>query len=290
MLFACSVAVSQVPQGYLNDTGSPAYSITVPVENGYIDVSNGNLHLEFPLSSPPQRGALSVNERLVYDSRIWMFSPFGTYGSYHWWPYNVYGASQTSGGWRFVQSNEVGTVSSTTGNSTSTQCPYPMDDQNLTTTTSSIIWTDPNGTVHPFNASFIYTENDCSFPYNPVYSQSVSPGPAADGSGYSVKDDGSGNPLVIDGDGTQVYPQIIDRYGNYLSQDSSGNLIDDTGRTPVIVTQSGNTTYYDVLAPNGPINNNGTRVRYTVVTAPVPVETAFLRAMSTSGRQTITHY
>ncbi len=51
--------------------------------------------------------------------------------------------------------------------------------------------------------------------------------------------------------------------------------MDDTGRVPVIVTQSGNVTYYDVLAPNGPINNNGTRVRYTVTTASVPVQTLF---------------
>lgn len=269
------MAFGQLSQSYLNDTGSPAYSVTIPVENGYIDVSNGNLHLEFPIASAPQRGSLTLNERLVYDSRIWMFSPFGTQGSYHWWPYNVYGASTTAGGWRFVQGNEVGTVSSTTGTSNSTPCPYPMEDQNITTTSSSIVWTDPNGTVHPFNAYFNSTENDCSFPYNPVYSQTLVPGPAADGSGYYVEDDGSGQPLVIDNNGTQVYPQIIDRYGNYWSTDANGNLIDDTGRIPVIVTQNGNTTYYDVLAPNGPISNNGTRVRYTVVTAPVAVQTTF---------------
>ena len=87
VVIAASAAVqAQVSQSYLNDTGSTAYGIQVPVENGYIDISNGNLHLEFPMASQPQRGALTLNERLVYDSRIWMFSSFGTHGSYHWWP------------------------------------------------------------------------------------------------------------------------------------------------------------------------------------------------------------
>ncbi len=172
-LFALSsyAALGQNSQSYLNDIANPAYSITVPVENGYIDLSNGNLHLEFPLATHPQRGALRLNESLVYDSRIWMFSPFGSNGSYHWWPYNVPGASQTSGGWRFVQGNETGAYSSTYGVSTSTPCPYPMSDYNLTTTTSSLIWTDPNGTAHPFNAYINSIENDCAYPYNPVNSR-----------------------------------------------------------------------------------------------------------------------
>jgi RHS repeat-associated protein len=51
--------------------------------------------------------------------------------------------------------------------------------------------------------------------------------------------------------------------------------MDTRGLVPVIKTQNGNVTYYDVLAPNGPINNNGTRVRYTVTSATVPVATNF---------------
>lgn len=76
-----------------------------------------------------------------------------------------------------------------------------------------------------------------------------------------------------------MYPQVIDRYGNYWSSDANGNLIDDTGRVPVIVTPNANgnsnVTWYDVLSPNGPIQNNGTRVRYIVTTAPILVGTGF---------------
>jgi RHS repeat-associated protein len=273
-LLFTSTANSQNSQSYLNDTGGTPYGINIPVESGFINVSNGNLHLEFPFASPPQRGALSVNERLVYDSRIWMFSPFGTHGSYHWWPYNVYGSSQLAGGWRFITGGETGVVGYTVISTNQSECPGEPDQGLLVSSSSANpIWTDPNGTSHPFNA-VLYQQDTTACP-NGAFTQSLIPGTATDGSGYSIKDDGNGNPLVIDNNGMQVYPQIIDRYGNYLTTDANGNLIDDTGRVPVVVTQSGNITYYDVLAPNGPINNNGTRVRYTVTTAQVPVSTDF---------------
>ncbi len=115
---------------------------------------------------------------------------------------------------------------------------------------------------------------------DPPPANQTSFGWASDGSGYEILLSGRDNQQassvrVIDSNGTQVYPQVIDRYGNYWSSDANGNLIDDVGRTPVITTVSGNVTYYDVLAPNGPINNNGTRVRYTVTTAPITISTHF---------------
>jgi YD repeat-containing protein len=236
MAFSGAVMCAQISQSYLNDTGSTSYGIDIPVENGFINLSNGNLHLEFPFASHPQRGGLTLNESLVYDSRIWMFSPFGS--SYHWWPYNVRGGSTTSGGWRFVAGPEPGEL----------LCSgYPL----------VCTWVDPGGTLHAFSGST---------------------GFASDGSGYSITSNNNGSFNIYDSQGSEVYPQVIDRYGNYWSYDSNGNLIDDTGRTPVIVTQNGNVTYYDVLAPNGPINNNGLRVRYTVTVAPIPVATNFAQS------------
>lgn len=270
LVLACTAAFGQTSQGYLNDLGNTPYGVNIPVENGFINISNGNLHLEFPIANPPQRGALSVNERIVYDSRIWMFSPFGTHGSYHWWPYNVNaaGGTNSSGGWRFVKGNEIGTISSISVSFYSYTC-NPDDNAQSTNEVDQIIWTDSSGTAHPLNASINYSYDACQG----TSSQNVSPGTATDGSGYSATDDGNGNPVVSDNSGTQVYPQVIDRYGNYLS--GSGDLVDDTGRVPVLTTQNGNVTYYDVLVQNGPINNNGLRARYTVTTAPVPVATNF---------------
>jgi hypothetical protein len=184
-------ALSQNSQSYLNDLGTTPYGVNIPVENGFINISNGNLHLEFPLATHPQRGALSLGEKIVYDSRIWMFSPFGTNGSYHWWPYNIPGSdsSTNSGGWRFVQGNEIGTISYVGVSSSSTPCPSdpnsptPGGGGASSSGTDSISWTEPNGTVHPFNATLSYYEDDCN---QIPYTQTISPGSAIDGSGYSV--------------------------------------------------------------------------------------------------------
>jgi len=97
---------------------------------------------------------------------------------------------------------------------------------------------------------------------------------ANDSSGYSIylsgdDQDPPENIVVLDNGGNQVYPSVIDRYGNYWSMDSNGNLVDDLGRTPVIATQNDNVTYYDVLTVGG------ARARYTVTYASVQMHTAF---------------
>jgi RHS repeat-associated protein len=258
-------------QDYVYATGNPMFAVNIPVENGFINVANGNLHLEIPLATHKQRGALSLNEKLVYDSRIWMI---GHYSNYYWWPTNVPNTSQDQGGWRFVTGAETGTLSYTmSSSSTQGTCQSagggPQGTQN--NYVYIINWADPSGTNHIFNAYLIDDENTCGYPIQ----RSIEGGFATDGSGYQVRSDQDGNPIVLDNNGTQVYPQVIDRNGNYWSSDANGNLIDDVGRTPVIVTKNGNVTYYDVLAANGPINNNGMRVRYTVTTAPISISTAF---------------
>lgn len=280
-LFAFCLIASRLvlaQNNYLNIVGSPSFNVQFPVENGFINIANGNLHLEFPLATHKQRGALQLNERLVYDSRIWMI---GHYSNYYWWPNNIPNTPNTQGGWRFVTGNETGSLAtvSSTSQVVSDGCPVPPYNGQDVIMTYTMAWNDPSGTLHTFTGSYVTEQNDC----NGTYTQHVNSGAATDASGYQLQDDGNGNPVVVDNDGTQVYPQVIDRFGNYWSADSNGNLIDDLGRTPVIVTKNGNVTYYDVLAPNGPINNNGTRVRYTVTTAPVQIQTSFQQPLDSGG-------
>jgi RHS repeat-associated protein len=207
----------------------------------------------------------------------------GHYSNYYWWPTGVYGAPYTQDGWRFVTGNDVGSGVTWGGGLTtviSDGCPVPpYYGQHTQTTSQSPIWTDPTGTTHTFNATLVTDQDDCTG----SYSYHINAGYATDASGYSLTEGSNGLEVISDNNGNQVYPQVIDRYGNYWSSDSSGNLIDDTGRTPVIKTVSGNVTYYDVLAPNGTINNNGLRVRYTVTTAPVQVQTYFHQPLDSGG-------
>jgi hypothetical protein len=50
--FLCPAAA----QNYLTSTGSPSFSAPEPVELGFADASNGNLHLTIPLGTYSQRG------------------------------------------------------------------------------------------------------------------------------------------------------------------------------------------------------------------------------------------
>ncbi|MGO4210714.1 hypothetical protein AB4043_07780 [Terriglobus sp. YAF25] len=274
-IYLCLVAGYSFAQDYIYATGNPAFAVNIPVENGFINITNGNLHMEFPLATHKQRGALQLDERLVYDSRIWRILPptsvNGINLNYGFYPSNIPNAPDLQGGWRFVTGAETGTLVYTLAYpSTSYACAGGMGGAQ-TTTVYNVSWSDPSGTVRDFGSARAIIQDDCAG----TYMDTIGPNYASDASGYLLKADANGNPLILDNNGNQVYPQVIDRFGNYWSSDANGNLIDDVGRTPVIVTKNGSVTYYDVLAPNGPISNNGTRVRYTVTTSPVDIFTRF---------------
>src|SRR5690348_1714066 len=73
LLFLVGVLCHPVAaQNYLTMTGTPSFSAPEPVEYGFTETANGNLHLEFPLGSFPQRGSKEpYSLRLLYDSHIW---------------------------------------------------------------------------------------------------------------------------------------------------------------------------------------------------------------------------
>lgn len=278
LAFRSNVANAQT---YISAVGNPSFGINLPVPNGYINIANGNLHLEIPLATLKQRGALQLNERLVYDSRIWEIVQ---YNNYYWWPLNV---PNSQAGWRFVKGNETGTIA-TTSQISNTSCWTGIFNQPYTITTSYYSWTDPNGTVHTFDANSAKTivPTNCPGTQGGTFTTAAS-GYATDASGYfetlTTNASGTVSITVKDSGGTQVYPQVIDRFGNFWANDSNNNLVDDLGRTPVLTTVSGNTTYYDVLAPNGMVSNGVSRIRYTVTMAQIPINTAF-------GQSAVTEY
>lgn len=255
-------------QGYLYATGNPSFSSQIPVQNGFIDLNNGNLHIELSLVSHPQRGSLPLNERLVYDSRIWQIVDNGTQS---WQPTNV---PNSSGGWRFTTGLETGTTS------------YAEDDESYDTGEACQIghlmeydvteswsnftqfqWTDPQGTSHMFpvetSMPIVMCNGDNS------HTKTSGSGYALDSSGYYLVVSQYTNMTIYGPNGNEVYPQVQDSNGNYFSSDPNGNLIDTQGNTPVLVSTSGNQTYYDVLG------TGGTRNRYTATWGTIPFSTNF---------------
>lgn len=256
-------------QGYLYATGSPSFSSQIPVQNGFIDLNNGNLHIELSLVSRPQRGSLRLNERLVYDSRIWKIVNNGTQS---WQPTNVPGSA---GGWRFTTGLETGTIgyngdeeSYDTGEECQVGHRQEYDVTETWTVFSQFTWTDPQGTTHMFpvetSQPIVMCNGDDS------HTKANGTGYALDSSGYYLVVSQYSNMTIYDSKGNQVYPQIQDTNGNYFSADGSGNLIDTQGNTPIVVGTSGNQTYYDVLATGG-----ATRNRYTATWGTISFSTSF---------------
>src|SRR6266851_4136350 len=104
---------------------------------GFINLANGNLHLEIPLAAPPQRGSLGLSEKLIYDSRIWRIVGGA------WQPTNV---ANSQGGWRFVTTADLGSVG----------YAYELefcDPSGTANNYSNFTWTEPNGTIHYFGIS-----------------------------------------------------------------------------------------------------------------------------------------
>ena len=248
-------------QNYLYATGNPTFSTQVPIENGFINVNNGDIHIEIPLAQHTQRGSHQLNERLVYDSRIWKII---NSNGYSWQPTNV---PNSMGGWRFASGLDQGTTSFSSSQFTWYDC---AGNSFLGTAYWAFTWTDPEGTAHMFTPQTTHKPAPPEKCYNPPDTPSGS-SYAVDGSGYLAVISNYTQMTVYDQSGALVYGavQLSDPNGNYWSADSNGNLIDTVGRTPVKVSTNGNLIYYDVLGVRGVTN------RYTVTTETVQYSTNF---------------
>lgn len=230
-------------QTYLDNAGNPTFTTAYPVEGGFINIANGNLHIEIPVASYPQRGKLGFTGKFVYDSRIWKVVTIG--GSSSWQPTVIPGSQ---GGWRFITTGDIGTVSYKNAGGV---CKiegefgwgwYPY------TKHVGFNWTDPYGTTHNFPGTTIEPGEYCGID-EPTFTSM-----ATDGSGYRMIVSNYTQAVVHAPDGTQVYPVVKDTNGNFFSKDANGDTIDTRNQKPIIrlVDPPGsNTTKYQFLKVGG---------------------------------------
>lgn len=176
---------------YTTAVGTPTFTTAIPVEMGFVNAANGNLHIEIPLASFPQRGSLQYNARLVYDSLIW------TVSSNKWSPTN--GPTSSMGGWKFITGGEPGAVTFTTGTN---DCDSPPPIPPNRTFHDAFIWTAPDGTTHEFP---IFTQRDRTICAEDVSSDTEL---AMDASGFTMSVTNYTQATVYAPDGTQVYPTV----------------------------------------------------------------------------------
>jgi RHS repeat-associated protein len=267
LLVFCFLSLPSPAQtSYLQQIGPPPTDATVPVELGSIDLTNGNLHLEVPIASFPQRGGQGFEAKMVYDSRIWLGAYWATTpGVWSYRPINVGDGhgNPSMGGWRMVI-NRDNTASGWGATPINGSCNNELGANSFNRLTA-FAWQGPDGAVHTWQS--LYTEQDfgtqtCPDAYGDT---SAAAGYADDGSGFYLLVTNYQNLTVWSPDGNQVYPIFKDTNGNYFSNDASGNVIDTLGRVPITKTISGNNIFYDVL------NAQGTRSRYTVTTESIAV-------------------
>ena len=124
-------------------------SVPLPVENGYVDALNGNLHLEIPITALQERGRVPFVAKFEYDSHIWQ--QVAPVGPVLWQPTNI---PNSNGGWRYV-SPASGQVSFTTdyGSCGSLDLPY--------TDYYGFVWTAPDGRQIPFSIA-THRSNSCT--------------------------------------------------------------------------------------------------------------------------------
>jgi RHS repeat-associated protein len=250
-LLAFGVQYARAQQGYVSSIGLPTFTTATPVELGVINLANGNLHLEIPIGTAPQRGRLQMQEKLVYDSRIWV--PVNTGTGTVWQP--------SEGGWRFVTGTETGAVSHST---VRTKCS-PEYGGGSYTDYENFAWTAPDGTVHTFSQLLTEFGDNMGCGVDSPTGDAL----ADDGSGYHMYVTSYTSATVYRSDGTQVYPTWKDTNGNYFSTDSNGNLIDTLDRTVVTKTTGTNQFVYNVL------NSQGSTYQITENTTTVTPSTSF---------------
>jgi hypothetical protein len=213
---------------YLQDTGSPTFAVTERVPMGYVNVANGDLHIEIPITSIPQRGGQAFVGKIIYDSRIWKIVDNGDGPT--WQPTNV--GTGSPWGWRYVSTGlEPRNYDSVTNVCTSGGTNYYWYQYN------NYRYTDVNGTIRHFPL-YYETSNTCH-----TAGTTTSSGPSLDATGFVMSNDTSGSTVgqpkeVIAQDGTKVYMEAPsgttkvwqDPKGNFMDKSSSGNpLIDPSG-------------------------------------------------------------
>jgi len=271
MVTLCMILPSAHSQNYLSSTGLPTFTTALPVKNGVINVANGNLHIEIPVRGFPQRGGRTLQEKFVYNSRIWYIDSSG--------PSKIWRAS--TDGWRF--SNGYADVSV---NNSVTFVPCGASGYYIL---SNYTWIDENGTTHTFAAQIVEDGNPpsgCTLP------PSTPTAYANDSSGFMISV-GPTSSTVYYPDGTQFTPPdpisgfsiTGDANGNFISfdpNDGTTYVIDTLYRQPVhpAVCLSGVCTY-------SLSNSQNTTNDYSEPFTSVVITTNFGQSGVTEGSSTV---
>ncbi|MGO4518844.1 RHS repeat domain-containing protein [Terriglobus sp. 2YAB30_2] len=183
-----------------------------------IDVLSGNLHIEIPLYTSPQRGGLYLRYKLIYDSATWDMRENNQAFKFY-----ERGYSGGSGGWRLITETNGAIRTSPFGFYDTSQVACPPDTYTDGPDKSADVYypfylQDWNGTTRTFPVDH-QTKRDCRVGDGTPIAQ-----------GYS--DDGDGYFLSVKN--YNEVDQVFNASGEAPSRDTNGNFIgttDSVGRS-----------------------------------------------------------
>jgi len=195
---------------------------------GFVNLNNGNLHIEMPLSSIKDRDGKTYGKVLVYDSSgyqtVQVPAPNGSNPSNTFYAWAAFPIAHTPYINDWNSGLRVNTLPSYSGNvmwtskyiQSGTTCGGSGGN-----TYSSFQYIDGHGTVHPFSTSA--TTGDSTL-FSCGYPSGVQAG-ATDGSGYWLVVTNQTSATVYDVHGNIVSGAVKDTNGNLLSGDGLGRSI-----------------------------------------------------------------
>jgi RHS repeat-associated protein len=285
-----TLTLAQVP------TGTPPFSSSTSSGGPEaIDLANLNVHLDIPVLNKAGRGT-NFTYDLTYDTSTWY--PVGISGNQTWT--NVY-----NWGWRGVTEIATGYVSMQGSESTCTYTVGKVQYQGYQKWTFlNYIYHDPWGIPHPFSGTVIYYEaidpgGICTLGTN----QGISNSETTDGSGLILNVPASssgGNGTVTLRKGVVISPpygsgagaaQFVDRNGNIISVNSSGQFFDTLSSSSAALTVAGSGTPNSPTTFTYPVGGGSGSAVYTMKYTQYTLRTNFgcsgITEVGTNGTTTV---
>jgi hypothetical protein len=201
--------------------GVPWYTVPVPVPNGLVDAVSGNVHLEIPLGSMPQRNGDPIVSKLLFDTQY--FTPLIINNVAYW---NGYG-----GGWENVIGSSRGPGGGTLDSNieSCSQAGFSNYPNGSVTFWSNFRTTDIHRTTHSLDngqpgpaggtTGMRTMKVNCSDKYGNAYGSSsdviyIDNGTSSDGSGYTFHVTNYNQLIIHRPDGTLITDTTNDAYRN----------------------------------------------------------------------------
>ncbi|MGH3634653.1 MAG: hypothetical protein ACRDTS_11275, partial [Mycobacterium sp.] len=225
--------------------------------HGYVDRSNLDVHLSFPIYSRNPGSRAQLAGQLVYDGNLWVNNGAA-------WALNPVA------GWHF-EANAGGTI---TSKMTFRRCMYGKLIGQIITATYT--FTAPDGT----SAGVGSYETGTICPSQPPSSETVIVQASRDS--YTVHTDSSGDLTAFDSEGDSVLNRFVDPTGNAVSAATASGTTTFTDPLGTALTVSGtNPITYSYAGPSG------TTAAITETMETIPVSAAFGCYTVSSGSLTV---